>query len=144
MPVPIYGRRRVGKTFLVRKHFKDQFDFYVTGIINWTFCYQMEAFNLALKQYGHIGPAAATWMQAFSMLTELLKSKNKHLNRRCVVFIDELPCFDTRNSGFIPDRKRSNIFTRPLALCRPSTCMDAPLLLEDYGVSQCGIIKKSG
>jgi hypothetical protein len=99
--IAIYGRRRVGKTFLVRRHFHDQFDFYVTGIINGTFENEMEAFNMALKRYGHNGPDATTWMQAFAALGDLLKKKSDHLHRRCIVFIDELPCFETRNSGFI-------------------------------------------
>ena len=99
--IAVYGRRRVGKTFLIRKHFQDQFDFYVTGIINGTFENELEAFNLALKQYGHQGPNVATWMQAFAALGDLLKKKSEHQHRRCIVFIDELPCFETRNSGFV-------------------------------------------
>ena len=99
--IAIYGRRRVGKTFLVRRYFQDQFDFYVTGIINGTFENEMEAFNLALKRYGHEGPKASTWIQAFAMLGDLLKAKSVNQHRRCIVFIDELPCFDTRNSGFV-------------------------------------------
>ena len=99
--IAIYGRRRVGKTFLIRKHFRDQFDFYVTGIINGTFENEIETFNLALKQYGHVGPDAKTWMQAFAILGDLMKKKCEHLQRRCIVFIDELPCFETRNSGFV-------------------------------------------
>lgn len=50
--IAIYGRRRVGKTFLIRRHFQDQFDFYVTGIINGTFENEMDAFNMALNRYG--------------------------------------------------------------------------------------------
>ena len=99
--IAIYGRRRVGKTFLVRKYFQDQFDFYVTGIINGTFENELEAFNLALKRYGYQGPKIKTWMQAFATLGDLLKKKSEYLHRRCIVFIDELPCFETRNSGFI-------------------------------------------
>ena len=100
--IAIYGRRRVGKTFLIRKHFQDQFDFFVTGIINGTFKNELEAFNLALNRYGYTGPNATTWMQAFTALGELLKNKSEHQHRRCIVFIDELPCFETRNSGFVP------------------------------------------
>lgn len=99
--IAIYGRRRVGKTFLIRRHFQDQFDFYVTGIINGTFENEMDAFNMALNRYGYNGPAASTWMQAFALLGDLLKNKSVNQHRRCIVFIDELPCFDTRNSGFV-------------------------------------------
>ena len=99
--IAVYGRRRVGKTFLIRKYFQDQFDFFVTGIIGGTFQNELEAFNLALKRYGHSGPRAVTWMEAFAALGDLLKKKSEHQHRRCIVFIDELPCFETRNSGFV-------------------------------------------
>ena len=99
--IAIYGRRRVGKTFLVRKHFQDQFDFFVTGIIDGTYENELEVFNMALRRYGHDGARATSWLQAFSMLGDLLKNKSEHQQRRCIVFIDELPCFETRNSGFI-------------------------------------------
>ena len=85
----------------MRQHFRDQFDFYVTGISNGSMEREMEAFNLALKQHGHSGRAASTWMQAFTILGDLLKKKSENQHRRCTVFIDELPCFDTRNSGFV-------------------------------------------
>lgn len=98
--IALYGRRRVGKTFLVRSFFKDKFDFYATGIIEGSKDEEMAAFNDALTQYGHTGKAAKTWMEAFGHLAELLKKKGAR-GRRLVVFIDELPCFDTKNSRFI-------------------------------------------
>jgi len=100
--ITIYGRRRVGKTFLVRSFFKDKFDFYATGIIDGTKEEEMKAFNDALHKYGYEGDEAANWMDAFINLGKLLKSKSdKNPRERVVVFIDELPCFDTYNSGFI-------------------------------------------
>ena len=30
--VAVYGRRRIGKTFLIKEFFKEKFDFYATGI----------------------------------------------------------------------------------------------------------------
>ena len=41
--IAIYGRRRVGKTFLVRSFFKDKFDFYATGIIEGNKSEEMES-----------------------------------------------------------------------------------------------------
>lgn len=99
--IALYGRRRVGKTFLVRSFFKDQFDFYVSGVIDGTKEEQMEAFNTALAEYGHQGTKAKNWMEAFTFLGELLRRKTRRMKRRCVVFFDELPCFDTRNSRFV-------------------------------------------
>jgi len=106
--IAIYGRRRVGKTYLIRKHFNDNFDFYATGIIEGTMQEEMEAFNVALVNYGHKGKKARTWIEAFTILSQLLKTKveGKNLlgeksNHPIIVFIDELPCFDTPKSGFI-------------------------------------------
>ncbi len=93
--VAIYGRRRVGKTFLIRSFFKDKFDFYVTGIIDGSKEVQMEAFHTALQRYGHKGGRAASWIEAFNQLADLLERKS------LVVFIDELPCFDTPRAGFL-------------------------------------------
>lgn len=100
--IAIYGRRRVGKTFLVRSHFHDAFDFYATGIIEGSMAEEMEAFNVALYNYGYKGKKKAkTWIEAFTFLAQLLKEKSAQKTTPLVVFIDELPCFDTRNSGFI-------------------------------------------
>ena len=100
--VAVYGRRRVGKTFLVRSAFKDKFVFYTTGIIEGTYDQELEAFNTGLERYGWKGEKAVNWMDAFKKLAELLKKKCARRKTRQVVFIDELPCFDTQNSGFIP------------------------------------------
>lgn len=100
--IAIYGRRRVGKTFLVRSHFHDTFDFYATGIIEGTMAEELEAFNVALTNYGYKGKKKVkTWIEAFTILAQLLKEKAAQKESPLVVFIDELPCFDTRNSGFI-------------------------------------------
>lgn len=99
--VALYGRRRVGKTFLIRKFFKDKFDFYATGVIEGSPELQMEVFYQALRRYGYTGDKAATWIEAFIQLADLLEKKNKRKKKRLVVFIDELPCFDTPRSGFL-------------------------------------------
>ena len=56
--VALYGRRRVGKTFLVRSFFKDKFDFYATGVIDGSRETEMEAFHNALVRYGYKGERA--------------------------------------------------------------------------------------
>ncbi len=58
--VAIYGRRRVGKTFLIRSFFKDKFDFYATGIIDGSMEEELEAFHLALVRYGYKGTKAVS------------------------------------------------------------------------------------
>lgn len=99
--IAIYGRRRVGKTFLIRKVFNDHFDFYTTGIIDGTFEDEITAFSDALRKYGYQGKRVHNWMEVFTALGTLLQEKSKERKNPLIVFIDELPCFDTRNAGFI-------------------------------------------
>ena len=99
--IALYGRRRVGKTFLIRSFFKDKFDFYATGVIEGSLETEMEAFYTALVRYGYKGEKATSWIGAFTQLADLLERKNRNRKRRLVVFLDELPCFDTPRSGFL-------------------------------------------
>ncbi len=99
--IAIYGRRRVGKTFLIRSFFKDKFDFYTTGIIEGSFNDEIRAFSESLTEYGYKGERPTNWEAAFSALATLLHKKTRSVTRPLTVFIDELPCFDTRNSKFV-------------------------------------------
>ena len=97
--VAVYGRRRVGKTYLVRKAFGNEFAFYHTGIFDGSFREQLDEFKESLEEYGLADcPALANWRDAFRELRRLLSSKP---DGKKVVFIDELPWMDTRNSRFI-------------------------------------------
>lgn len=98
--VALYGRRRVGKTFLIDQKYGNEFSFKVTGIIDGSKQEQMTSFVQALREIGYQGNFPASWLDAFFQLQELLKDKLRK-NKRCIVFIDELPCFDTQKSGFI-------------------------------------------
>ena len=97
--IALYGRRRVGKTFLVEEYFNHQFAFNVSGVIDGSRAEQMEVFFLALQDIGYIGKRPNTWMEAFAILSSLLEKQL--CEKRCVIFIDELPCFDTHKAGFI-------------------------------------------
>ncbi|MBO7481688.1 MAG: ATP-binding protein [Bacteroidales bacterium] len=97
--VAIYGRRRVGKTFLVRKYFNDKFDFSTTGVIDGTREEELSVFYNSLCDYGYTGKQPQNWIESFYALYNILKAKKRR--KRCVVFIDELPCFDTQHSGFV-------------------------------------------
>lgn len=100
--VAVYGRRRVGKTFLIRKVFNNNFTFHATAIANVNKKLQLVNFYTSLKKYqGKSSPEKLpkTWFDAFQQLMELLeKSKAK----RKVVFLDELPWFDNPKSDFVP------------------------------------------
>lgn len=96
--IALYGRRRVGKTFIVRSFFKDKFDFFATGILEGTYEEELKSFNDSLKEFGYKGISPNNWMDAFSALARLIaKAKRK---KRCVIFLDEISCFDTPTSGF--------------------------------------------
>ena len=98
--VALYGRRRVGKTFLIDEYFQGNYAFFVTGVIAGERDEQMSVFVQAMRDIGYVGKKPQTWMDTFyelsKLLTERLQPKEK-----CVIFIDELPCFDTPKSGFI-------------------------------------------
>lgn len=98
--VALYGRRRVGKTFLVEQMFGDKFKFYVTGVIDGKKEDEISVFHNALKSAGYAGAKPDSWYDAFTILRQVLGKKLKQ-KRRCVIFIDELPCFDTPNSHFL-------------------------------------------
>lgn len=104
--IAVYGRRRIGKTFLVNEFFKNDFSFKVTGVSPAEYerkqltHIQLANFNLALNHHsGKVFPAPSNWMEAFSQLTEYLETGKK--KKRQVVFIDELPWMDTPYSGFL-------------------------------------------
>mgnify|MGYP003241261960 CR=1 FL=1 len=71
--IAIYGRRRVGKTFLVRKMFNDQFAFSFIGMYEVERAVQLEQFRMALEQYSkQTVPRLKTWFEAFAALREYL------------------------------------------------------------------------
>ena len=98
--IAIYGRRRVGKTYLVNTFFDNQFTFDATGIIGGTRTEELDAFYSALVEYGYSGPKPKKWMEAFESLKGLLKEKIVK-GKRAVVFIDELPCLATPKSDLV-------------------------------------------
>lgn len=97
--VALYGRRRVGKTFLINQFFKNQFAFKMTGVIEGTLQDQFTAFADAMNDYGYEMPAQPKdWMSAFIMLKNSLKSRVSS-GQQCVIFIDELPAMDAEASN---------------------------------------------
>lgn len=97
--VALYGRRRVGKTFLINQMFKNQFAFKMTGVIEGKLKDQFTAFADAMYDYGFPMPQQPKdWMQAFIMLKHALKKKVES-GERCVIFIDELPALDAEGSN---------------------------------------------
>lgn len=100
--VVVYGRRRVGKTFLVNTFFNDSYAFKLTGLAKKSKRDQLTNFTASLNRYsnGKKFTKPRTWYEAFDKLRELLEAN--HSKGKRVVFIDELPWIDTRGSNLIP------------------------------------------
>ena len=96
----MYGRRRVGKTFLIRSAFGNDFAFQVTGLADATLSQQLTNFHLALRKYDQSNDheQADNWLMAFQQLSNYLEKLD---TPRKVIFIDELPWFDTHGSAFV-------------------------------------------
>jgi len=101
--VTVIGRRRIGKTYLIRTCYEKEIAFEITGIQNATFDEQLNNFLFSLRYYfGHEERPEhkpQSWLEAFQMLIirlERLKTKKK-----VVIFLDELPWLATARSGFI-------------------------------------------
>ena len=101
----VYGRRRIGKTYLVRESFGHQFTFQHTGISNLSIRNesrkqaQLDKFAESLAEAGYICKNPLnSWNEAFNGLKEVIKQSK---DRKKVVFIDELSWMDTKDSGLI-------------------------------------------
>ena len=97
--IAVYGRRRVGKTYLVKYFFDEKFDFFFTGSFETPAKVQLILFKDALYQYSKVErPIPNDWFEAFAQLKEYLMGLKK---QRIVVFLDELPWMDTQKSNFL-------------------------------------------
>jgi ATPase len=99
--VAVYGRRRIGKTFLIRESFKDSFTFQYTGVWGISNKEQLGEFYQCLIRQGLSTGAKLpkSWFEAFHLLEDLIISSRQE---RKIIFLDELPWMDAPNSKFIP------------------------------------------
>ena len=97
----VYGRRRIGKTFLIREYFNYTFDFQIAGLANATTQQQLFNFDTALRKQSNLvfEEASENWLIAFQRLIEHLE--NKRTQDKIVLFFDELSWFDTPASDFV-------------------------------------------
>ena len=100
--VAVYGRRRVGKTFLIRTAFENTFTFQLTAIANVSRSQQLLNFFTNLQKHEKDNPPRTVpqnWFEAFQQLIDFLE---KSKGGQKVIFLDELPWFDNPKSDFLP------------------------------------------
>jgi AAA+ ATPase superfamily predicted ATPase len=93
--VVVLGRRRVGKTYLIKQYFKEDFFFYYTGVENKNKDFHLNNFKEALE----IDIKIDTWTNAFNALK--FKIQNSIQLNKKIIFIDEFPWLETPNSDFL-------------------------------------------
>jgi uncharacterized protein len=98
--VAVYGRRRVGKTYLIKQHFKNEFTFYHTGLANAKTNEQLINFGISLKKYFNTADIETPkdWLAAILLLIENVE---KSTAEKKIIFLDEMPWMDTKNSSFL-------------------------------------------
>ena len=98
--VALYGRRRIGKTFLVNETFGGRYAFQHSGVENVGMREQLDYFRQSLSVYGNYRcPRLANWREAFFELRQML---SRATPGKKIVFLDEVPWLDTAKSGFVP------------------------------------------
>ena len=98
----LYGRRRIGKTFLVRSFFKDHYTFHYVGAHKKPLATQLANFREALMRASGRNdlPAVNNWHEAFAALAAYLEGCQ---DERKVLFFDELPWADTHGSDLVDE-----------------------------------------
>ncbi|MBR0024640.1 MAG: ATP-binding protein [Muribaculaceae bacterium] len=134
----VYGRRRVGKTYLIRETFNYQFCFQHTGVAQGTLRQQLTAFRNSLVAAGLKSAIPKSWIEAFEQLKILI---NNAPEGKKVLFIDELPWMDTPKgnligalenfwNGWATARREKDIV---LIVCGSATSWISKKLLKDKG-----------
>ena len=102
--VIVYGRRRVGKTYLINEYFNNSFSFKTVGVRKKNKRDNtIRPFYESLIKYGKIRRKPKDWYEAFRLLEEILECDDVYrepITKKRVVFIDELPWFDSPKSSF--------------------------------------------
>ena len=102
--VVVYGRRRVGKTWLIRNYFSNKTGVYfeAIGIYQGTLKEQLTQFCKVISEVFYDSTAieiSESWMEAFELLTKCLGKQPK--NKKLFIFIDEFPWMASPRSGII-------------------------------------------
>lgn len=99
--IALYGRRRIGKTFLIREYYKKNIVFEVAGLFGGNMNDQLANFNKELKKRTKKSDLdmPSSWLDAFTKLEEYIDSLKG--TEKKVIFIDEFPWIATAKSKFL-------------------------------------------
>ena len=100
--VAVFGRRRVGKTFLVKQTYGDRITFDLTGLQHATNADQLHNFSLQLTGRMNLPiplKVPTDWLEAFFLLSNYLQGQSE--TQKQVVFFDEVPWLAGHKSGFL-------------------------------------------
>lgn len=99
--IAVYGRRRIGKTYLIREYFRNHIVFEITGLYGGSLSDQLENFTKEIRRRTKRPKMNAphSWFDAFAMLEQYL-NKQKSAKKK-VIFIDEFPWIATAKSKFL-------------------------------------------
>lgn len=100
--IAVIGRRRVGKTYLVRTYCAGTIVFELTGMHESTLRTQLQNFSMAMQKATKsplVMPAPESWLQAFTILDSYLDSLPA--DKPAVIFFDEFPWLHTPKSNFL-------------------------------------------
>lgn len=99
--IAVVGRRRVGKTYLIRHYFRPSMCFDLTGSRDAPLKEQLRNFAFALGGQIAVQPEIPKdWTTAFQMLVKYLEPLMKKKGRK-TIFFDELPWLARQNSRFL-------------------------------------------
>ena len=96
--IAVYGRRRVGKTYLIQQVVGSDYAYYVAGMNNVPLRIQLANFMQGIRKNTSDVPPVKTWLDAFIALENYLEALPEG---RKIVFIDEMPWMDTPRSNFV-------------------------------------------
>lgn len=135
--IAVYGRRRIGKTFLIKEAFDYTFSFCHSGVAKGDKALQLREFSNSLELQGMKSRRKVkSWSDAFFALEQGLERLPAG---KKVVFLDELPWMDTARSNFVSALEhfwngwcslRKDIV---LIVCGSATSWIVGKILKDHG-----------